>query len=304
MSFQWPWVLLALLAVVPIAVLLVRRPRGRLPRVLFAAGLVLLVVAVARPRATVSLPRVEGTMILAIDNSNSMLAADADPTRIQAAQRIAHELVDAQASTVNVGVVSFSSGGVILQEATTRHELVRNTIDRLTPDGGTSLAQGLFTSLSAVVGEPIPISQEAIDAGDITLLDIGYHGGAVIVVLTDGENRNGFDPSDVAALASNSGVRIFSIGVGETGGSTLELDGYTIATSMNERPLVDVAQISGGEYFRAADGVDIETINDAIDLQLTFRGDETEITALVGAAGSILLLISAVLSMLWFGRVI
>ena len=305
MSLLWPLGLLAVVPALIVAGVLLRRAgsRGRLPALLTAIGLVVLAIAIARPVATVSLPRVEGTMVLAFDNSNSMLADDAEPTRIAQAQSIAHELLDAQASTVNVGVVTFSSGGVLVQEPTTRHDLVRSSIDRLAPDGGTSLAQGMFTSLSAVVGEPIGITQEAIDAGDITLLDIGWHAGAVIVVLSDGENRNSFDPRDVAELASNAGVRVFTIGVGDTEGTTLALDGFTVATSLNERVLIDVADATGGRYFPASAGVDIDAIEDAIDLELTFRGDEVEATALVAIVGVAMMLAGAVVSMLWFGRI-
>jgi Ca-activated chloride channel family protein len=305
MSLQWPLMLLGLLAV-PVIVWAALRRRGRNAApvaALMALGLTLLVGAAARPHATVSLPRVEGTVILAVDNSNSMLAEDAEPTRIAAAQAIARDLVDAQPGTVNVGVVSFSSGGAVLQEATTRHELALDTIDRLTPDGGTSLAQGLFTSLSAVTGEPIAITQEAIDAGDVTLLDLGWHAGAVVVVFSDGENRAGLDPHDVAELAANSGIRIFTVGVGATDGTTLAIDGFTLATALNEQTLVEIAEVSGGQYFAAANGVDLEAVSDAIDLELTFRGEPSEITALVAIAGLALLLAGAALSLHWFGRI-
>jgi len=294
------------LLVVPVVVWAALRRRGRTATPvagLMALGLTLLVGAAARPHATVSLPRVEGTVILAVDNSNSMLAEDAEPTRIAAAQAIARDLVDAQPGTVNVGVVSFSSGGAVLQEATTRHELALDTIDRLTPDGGTSLAQGLFTSLSAVTGEPIAITQEAIDAGDVTLLDLGWHAGAVVVVFSDGENRAGLDPRDVAELAANSGIRIFTVGLGATDGTTLAIDGFTLATALNEQTLVEIAETSGGQYFAAANGVDLDAVSDAIDLELTFRGEPSEITALVAIAGLALLLAGAALSLHWFGRI-
>lgn len=316
MSFTWPWALAMLVGVVAVFGLRwVRAGRTvdrvwyvpRTPRwllVLHALGLAVLVVAVSRPNAAVSLPRIEGTVVLAFDNSNSMLAADADPTRIEAAQAIAHDLVDEQPGTVNVGVVAFSSGGVVLQPATTRHELVHDTIDRLRPEGGTSLSDGLFVALGAVVGQPIELTAEAIDAGDVTLLDIGYHPGAVVVVFTDGENRAGFDPRDVAELAANSGIRIYTVGLGEPEGTTLDLDGFTVATALDERVLVDVAESSGGGYFPAAEGVELEVIGDAIDLQLTVRGEETEVTALVALAGVAIVVLAAGLSMLWTGRVI
>ncbi|MEM7094220.1 MAG: VWA domain-containing protein [Actinomycetota bacterium] len=307
MSFTWPWALFAVLAAPPLAWAWSRRfPGGRRRLGLLAlVGLTLLLAATARPVATVSLPRLEGRLILAFDNSTSMLAEDASPTRIAAAQDLAHRLVDAQPSTVGIGVVSFRSGGVVLQEPTSRHELVRDSIDRLAPQGDTSLAQGIFTSLSAVIGEPIAITQEAIDAGDVTLLDIGWHEGSAVVVFTDGENRSGLDPRGVAELAANSGIRVFTVGVGEREGTLLEVDGFTIATALNERSLADIASVSEATYFPAAESDPAalaSAIDDAIELKLTVRGEETEITALVGGAGMLLVLLVAALSVAWFGR--
>ncbi len=305
MFLQWPLMLLGLVAV-PVIVwgVLGRRSRNVAPiAALVGLGLSLLIGAASRPHATVTLPRVEGTVIVAIDNSNSMLAEDADPSRIAAAQAIASELVEIQPSTVNVGVVSFSSGGAILHQPTTRHEVVSETIDRLSPDGGTSLAQGLFTSLSAVTGEPIAVTQEAIDASDITLLDLGWHAGAVIVVLSDGENRAGLDPVDVAELAANAGVRVFTIGVGSTEGTTLTLEGFTVATALNDVVLADIAETSGGQYFAASDGVDLEAVSDAIELELTLRGESSEVTGLVAIVGLFVLLAGAAMSLLWYGRI-
>jgi len=321
MSLQWPLALLALV-VVPVMMVQYRRarhPRGtavswsaasadqrgrHVPFALLLVAITLLVVAVARPHATIQLPRIEGTVILAFDNSTSMLAEDAEPTRIEAAQAFAQDFVDAQSSTVNVGVVSFSSGGVVLQQPTTEHQAVRDTIERLAPDGGTSIAQGLFTSLSAVIGEPIEVTQEAVDASDVTLLDIGYHAGAVVVLLSDGENRNSFEPIEVAQLAANAGIRIFAVGVGDTAGTTIQNEGFTVATALDVGHLTEIAEVTGGAYYPLAEGADVDAINDAVDLELTFRGEQSEVTGLVAAAGGLLLVISAALSVLWFGRVL
>ena len=106
-------------------------------------------------------------------------------------------------------------------------------IDRLSPQGGTSLGQGIFTSLNAIAEEPIGLDEEALQ-GDLQSLDIGYFGSEVIVLLSDGENTAQPDPLDMAQLSANAGVRIFPIGIGSPEGSVVEIDGFSVATVLDE----------------------------------------------------------------------
>ena len=86
------------------------RWRRHVPFALFAAALAVLVVALARPMATVKTPRREATVILAIDVSNSMAATDVKPTRIEAAKTAAGAFVRQQPPAVRIGVVAFGDG--------------------------------------------------------------------------------------------------------------------------------------------------------------------------------------------------
>ena len=127
-----------------------------------------------------------------------------------------------------------------------------------------------------------------------------------MVVFSDGENRGGLDPTNVAELAANAGIRIFTIGLGETEGTTLALDGFTVATALDERSLTAIAETADGQYFAAGpagDGVDLDAVSEAIDLELTFRSEPSEITALVAIVGLAVLLAGAALSLLWYGRI-
>lgn len=354
MSFIWPLGLLALL-VVPLVVAGYiwvdrrsahrreglgtmgqlrdtdgRSPTGRrhLPFGLFVIALILLLAGFARPEMVVDLPRVEGTVILAIDNSNSMRADDIAPTRIEAARQIARGFIDEQPATVRVGVVSFSNGAAVVAQPTDDHDRLLDTIERIEPEGGTSISQGLFAALGAIRGEPIEITEDAIEAGDLSGLDIGTHGSSIIVLLSDGEYTDAVDPRQVAQLAANARVRIFPIALGTDAGAIFELDGFQVATSLDAAALSDIAGTSSGRAFdvasflNGASGVaaaDTENpsanstaldesalgdLYDEIDLQLTIRGEEMEITALLGAAGAILLAIGSALSLAWFGRIL
>ena len=181
MTFLWPSMLLALL-VVPLVVGLYlsmnrkrrslaaefggvqpsssRAPgfRRHLPAALFLFSLVIILVALARPQAEVSLPRVEGTVILVFDVSASMGATDVEPSRMEAAKTAAREFVLSQPETIKIGIVSFSSSGFTVQTPTNDPNLLLAAIDRLQPTSGTSLGQGILAALHTI----------AVDAGMVT----------------------------------------------------------------------------------------------------------------------------------------
>src|SRR5690349_10705423 len=169
MSFIWP-AMLFLLLLVPLGVSLyirLQRQRRRalvsygslgfvqaaagrqlswrrhIPPALFLVSLTILLLALARPQAVLSLPRVEGTVILAFDISGSMAADDLKPTRMEAAKVAARDFVQRQPSTVQIGVVAFSDGGLNVQEPTNDRDAVLAAINRLAPARGTSLANGI-----------------------------------------------------------------------------------------------------------------------------------------------------------------
>jgi Ca-activated chloride channel family protein len=274
--------------------------RRFLPFLLFLGGLTLLLIGLARPEADIDLPRVEGTAILAFDVSNSMLATDLEPTRMDAAKAAAHLFVDNQPSTVRVGIVTFNDGGNITQTPTGNKAALHAAIDRLRPDGGTSLPQGIFSSLNAISGAPLPIPEGGLE--DVGSADIGYFGSGVIVLLSDGEQTEEIDAAAVTQLAANAGVRVFTVGIGSVDGTVVELDGFNLSTSLDEEPLQDIANATDGQYFRATSDADLTEIYDTIDLELTVRGETVEITSLFAAAGAILLLAGAMVSMRLFGR--
>jgi Ca-activated chloride channel family protein len=212
MSFIWPAMLVLLLAAPLLVVAYVRLLRRRarraaelaaegfvptasarrfrrlrhVPFALFLAAIILLLVGFARPEMSLSIPRREGTVILAFDVSNSMRATDLEPSRMKAA---ASRFTEKQPKTVKIGVVAFSDGGLVIQQPTNAKADVLAAIDRLSPLGATSLGQGIFTSLSAITGKSIVVDPDALAVG-VDNLDIGYFGSAVIVLLSDGENTS------------------------------------------------------------------------------------------------------------------
>ena len=262
MSFLWPRALVLLLAVpllvagyvalvrrraqrtaelaalgfTPTAAAKRRRRLRHIPFALLLAAVVLLLVALARPQMTIGLPYREGTVILAFDVSNSMRADDLQPTRMDAAKAAAHAFVDKQPSSIRIGIVAFSTGGLVTQEPTSVKADVQAAIDRLTPLGATSLGQGIFASLNAIAGKPLAVDPDALANGTDNI-DVGYYSSAAIVLLSDGENTATPDPLEVARLASVAGVKIYPIGIGSPDGAVIKIGGFSVATALDEQEL-------------------------------------------------------------------
>ncbi len=338
MSFIWP-VMFSLLLLVPLCVALYirlhrrrqrlaasyasfglgqqtagRRPGARrhVPIVFFLVGLTILIVALARPQTVVSLPKIEGTVILAFDVSGSMAADDFKPTRMEAAKTAARDFIEQQPPDVQIGVVSFSDSGFTVQAPTSDPGPVLAAINRLAPQRGTSLAYGILTSLKAIqTAEAGPKPQfysnltptpEGEPAPTPTPVPPGMHTSSVIVLLTDGENNTSPDPLVAAQTAADQGVRIYTIGIGSAAGSLLHIDGLTIRSRLNEELLQQIAQITDGTYYNAATQQDLQAIYHNLDPQLVIKPERTEITSLFAGIGIVILLIGGVLSLMWFSR--
>ena len=121
-----------------------------------------------------------------------------------------------------------------------------SAINRLAPQGNTAIGRGILTSLGAIAGKVITAADDT-EAGSPDETPIGYYGGTAIVLLTDGENTDEPDPLELADLASAAGVRIYPIGLGSASGSVLEVDGFSIATALDEDTLKQIAQTTGGD---------------------------------------------------------
>jgi Ca-activated chloride channel family protein len=277
--------------------------RRHVPFVFFTLALAALVVALARPQTDLTTPRREGTVILAFDVSNSMAADDLEPSRIEAAKTAARAFVERQPSTIKIGIVAFGDSAVLVQQPTDTPEDVIAAIDRLSVEGGTSLGQGLFASLTAIAGKPIVIDEAAL-ANDLGQVDIGYFGSSTIVLLSDGENNSEPDPLAVAQIASVAGVHIHAIGVGTPEGTVVDIGGFNVATALDRELLTQVAGVSDGTYFEATDAASLTDIYKNIDLDFKSVTEHTEVTALFTAGAALLLLIGALLSVFWFGRVV
>jgi Ca-activated chloride channel homolog len=343
MTFIWPSALLLLLVVAALAVLyvLAQRRRNRyalryanlslvreaigkgpgwrrhVPPALFILALAFMGIAVARPQAVVAVPSQEGTVILAIDVSGSMLAEDMKPNRMEAAKAAARVFVEKQSESVKIGVVSFSGDASIVQSPTTDKTLVIAAINRLRPQRATAIGRGILVSLDAInesMGSeedlPSAILREPQQPGGTPrptatpLPDYlqGQHSSGSIVLMSDGQNNQFPPPLDIIDQAVSRGVRVYTIGLGSAQGAIVRLQGRAVRTSLDEATLKKVAELTDAQYFNANTEADLRTVYENLTTQLVVRNEKTELTAYATLAAAILAVFAGLFSLLWFNR--
>ena len=342
MNFIWPSALLLLVVVAVLAGLyvLAQRRRNRyalryanlslvreaigkgpgwrrhVPPALFILALACMSIAVARPQAVVAVPSQEGTVILTIDVSGSMLAEDMRPNRMEVAKAAARAFVEKQSESVKIGVVSFSGDASIVQSPTTDKTLVISAINRLRPQRATAIGRGILVSLDAITESmgseeelPSSILQQqqpgATPRPTATPLPDylqGRHAAASIVLLSDGQNNQFPPPLDVLDEAVSRGVRIYTIGLGSPTGAIVRLQGRSVRTVLDEATLKKVAELTEGEYFNANTEQDLTAVYENLTTQLVVRNEKTELTAYATAAAAVLAVLAGAFSLLWFNR--
>jgi Ca-activated chloride channel family protein len=272
------------------------------------AGLTLATFALARPQAVANVPRNEGIVVLAFDVSGSMAATDVEPTRMAAAREAATAFVERQPPGVIVGVVAFSDGGIAVQSPTRDRAAILSSIERLSPQKGTSLGQGILVALHAVdiALNPPPTDyysqRSPVPTPEPTPVPADAATSAVIVLLTDGENNERPDPLDAAQQAADRGVRIDTVSIGSAEGVDLDLDGFVVHTQLDQDLLDRIAATSGGTAYAAPDTEALMNVYETLDPRLVVEAEEIELTGLLAAISVVLLLGGALLSLRWLGR--
>lgn len=281
------------------------RGRRHIPSILFLFGIGILLFALARPQLTLSLPKLEGIVVLAFDTSGSMAAEDVEPSRLEAAKAVAREFVARQPSVVQVGVVAFSDSGFSVQPPTGDDEAILAALDRLEPQRSTSLANGILVALDTIDKLTLQTPEDSQDFAPELLPTPPprTHSLASIVLISDGENTTNPDPLEAARQAALRGVRVHAIGIGSPTGATLEVEGFLVHTQLDEAMLREIAAITGGNYFNAASQDDLRAIYEQIKPRVVIRQEKTEITAILAGLSILVLLTGGFLSLFWFGRV-
>jgi Ca-activated chloride channel homolog len=300
------------------------RLRRHIPPVLFLLALATMILAVARPVGYVTLPSQYRTIILAMDVSGSMRAMDVEPNRLAAAQAAAKAFVAEVPLNTRIGVVSFAGTAAVVQAPTQSREDVLAAIDRFQLQRGTAIGSGLLVALATIfpdagidVGSMIygrDVSRDsrrrrpADPAGKaekaFTPVPPGSHASAVIILLTDGQRTTGPDSLDVAKMAAERGVRVFTVGIGTTRGEVIGFEGWSMRVRLDEATLKQIASMTLGEYFYAGTAADLKKVYETLNARVVMEKKQTEITALFAAVAAATALLSALLSLVWFSRIL
>ena len=289
--------------------------RRHLPPVLLFVAIAALLIAAGRPAAVITLPSQQETIILAMDVSGSMRAADVLPDRITAAKEAAKAFVADLPRSVRIAVVQFAGTAAVVQAPTLSRDDVVAAIERFQLQRGTAIGSGIVLSLATLFPDSgIDLSQitgqRAMPPGpndkpkaEFTPVPPGSYPSAAIILLTDGQRTTGPDPMEAAKMAADRGVRIYTVGVGTKEGETIGFEGWSMRVRLDEDTLKGIANMTRADYFYAGTAEDLKKVYQGLSTRLIVEKKETEITALFAALGALLVVIAASLSVWWFGRV-
>jgi Ca-activated chloride channel family protein len=342
MTFMWPtllWTLLALPALVLLYFWILRRRRKapvrlasigivklaagkgpgwrrHVPPLLLLAAVATLLLALARPAATITLPMAERTIILAMDVSGSMRAEDVKPNRLVASQEAAKAFVHDLPREVRVGVVSFAGTAAVVQAPTTSRDDVVAAIDRFQLQRGTAIGSGIVLSLATLFPDAgIDIQQvtgqrnmpkmlgDKDKKADFKPVPAGSYNSAAVILLTDGQRTTGPDPIDAAKMAAERGIRVYTVGVGTTQGEIIGFEGWSMRVRLDEETLKNISVLTQGEYFYAGTAEDLKKVYQSLSSRMVVERKETEVSGLFAGLGAVLVLLASGLSLWWFGRV-
>lgn len=217
-----------------------------------------LVVALARPQSSLKEENIETEgidIVMAMDVSGSMLARDLKPDRLNAAKQVAADFVSGRPND-RIGLVVFAGESFTQSPLTTDHEMLKKLLSELKEglvEDGTAIGMGLATSANRLKDSEAK--------------------SKVVILVTDGENNAGFiDPLTATDIAIQYGIRVYTIGVGtigkapypfQYGGRTIYQD---VEVKIDEKLLKEIADQTGGKYFRATDNKSLQRIYDEIDM--------------------------------------
>jgi Ca-activated chloride channel family protein len=244
----------------------------------------------------VAVPREEATVILAMDSSGSMTATDVAPDRMAAARAAASSFVEGLPEDFQVGVVSFSDQADVIVPPTADRDEAVTALERLEADNGTALGDAIVRSVELGVSN--------LDEGEVPSEG---ENPVIVLVLSDGANTTGdFEPLEAAQEAVDAKVPVYTVALGTEEGTIEGPDGYggtrTIAVPPDPETLTQVAEMTGGRFFEAADEEALRSVYDEIGSQVGVEQEQRELTVVFTAAGAVLLLLGAALSTLWFSR--
>lgn len=303
--------------------------RRHVPPALLLLAIAVLIAAVARPAAVVTLASSRATVLLAMDVSGSMRAEDVEPNRIIAAQVAAKQFIQSQPADVQIGIVAFASAAVLVAPPTIDREALYQAIDRFDLRRGTAVGHGILVSLATIFPDqqfsvddddprdrlgPLSRSGSQIDGRSLDAppdamvahvpVEPGSYQAAVVILLTDGATTTGPDPIEAGRLAAEYGVRVYTVGFGSPSGDVVNFGGRSMRAQLDAVSLQAIADVTKAEYFEARSSEDLERVYSSLSTQLINEKKLTEIAFIFAGIGALLAALAGGLSMLWTGRLV
>jgi len=296
-------------------------PRTRwtrlIPTLLLLLGFATLGVGAARPQTTVPVPSNSTTIMLAIDVSGSMCSTDVEPNRLTVAQKAAVSFIESQDGQTKIGLVAFASVAGLQVPPTTDKDALIEAINNFTTARGTAIGSAILTSIDSIAAINPTVAPSGVDAESAQRS--GY-AADVIVVLTDGANTQGVEPATAAESAAVRGLRVFTIGFGTTTPSRMACTGQQAGgwaggpgggfgggggrnpRVMDEGTLQAIAEITGGQYYKAESADQLQGALDDLPSQVAVVRKHVDIASWFAGAGGLLVAVAVGLS-LWWNRV-
>ncbi len=314
--------------------------RRHVPAACYLLALAALLVSLARPRATIPVPRDAATVVMVMDISGSMDAADVQPTRLGAARAAAKRFLDQLPPRFRVALISFSSGVNVASPPTTDRAAIRHALDGLHAEGGTAMGDAIERAVEVaqsarqpdgVTGgdlvvpgsraptatlpgsTPVPATPagapSATQPGNAPAAGPGAQVPvpAAILLLSDGASNAGrLQPLEAAQRAQQAGIPIYTIALGTPDGTLVSQDrfGRQHLTPVPPDPstLQQIAETTGGQFFSAPTARDLQAVYQQIGSSIGFIPEQEEITFVFAAAGAAFLAAGGALALLWFNR--
>jgi len=295
--------------------------RRHVPFALFLLALLSLIIGLGRPVSIVSVPSDQTTIILTLDVSLSMRAADIPPSRLEAAETAALSFVRSQKSKTRIGIVAFSGFAEVVQPPTTNQEALEIAIESLTTGRRTAVGSGILTSLDAIaeVDKNVAPSVRDPSTGGLEPIPVpkGAYAPDIIVLLTDGVTNAGPSPIAAAQQAVDRGVRVYTIGYGTPNGSLPfnQVDpqgngrspggsgggggGGGFRTGIDETVLKEIAAMTGGAHYSATSANELLDVFQSLPTYLITKHEITEISYGFTALGALFAAAAIFLALLW-----
>jgi Ca-activated chloride channel homolog len=206
------------------------KPRPWIPAALALAWILSLggvAFALGGPHLVLPVPARDGSVFICIDTSGSMASTDIEPSRADAAKAAARTFIAASPAGTKIGIIAFSGAAGIVQPLSADHDAVSQSLDQVPlPDGATAIG----------------------DALQLAARNFPPRGHRVVILITDGVNNAGADPSEVAQWLGAHHIPVYTIGIGTNSGEIIP--GTNQEATIDEDALRSYAQVSGGAYAR------------------------------------------------------